>query len=105
MESTLFTCGILLLLVGLIGQVKAKEIEIGTKNPIVRIILGVIGVLFVYLALSKDYLPILASPTQTSPISAPASTLVIPVSGSGPTSGSPISSEDSNVPEPSSSTG
>jgi hypothetical protein len=56
METTLLTLGILLILIGLIGQVKAKEIEVGTNNTFVRIILGVIGVVFVYLALSKSYL-------------------------------------------------
>lgn len=76
MDATLLTLGILLLLVGLIGQVKAKEIEIGTTNPFVRTILAIIGVVFVYLALSKSYLTnTSASPT---PISAPASTLALP---------------------------
>ncbi len=85
METTLLTMGILLMLVGLIGQVKAKEIEVGTKNPFVRIILGVIGVIFVYLALSKDYLPVSVSPTQEPPISTLASTSVPPISSGNPT--------------------
>ena len=51
MEATLFTLGVILILVGLIGQVKAKEIEVGTKNPVVRVILGLLGTAFVSIAL------------------------------------------------------
>jgi hypothetical protein len=34
-------------MLGLIGQVKAKEIELGTKNTIARFISSIIGVLFI----------------------------------------------------------
>ncbi|MEM8839295.1 MAG: hypothetical protein AAGE89_14465 [Pseudomonadota bacterium] len=43
--------GILLLLVGLIGRVKAKELEVGTANPVTRVVVGVIGVGLVALSL------------------------------------------------------
>ncbi len=81
MEATLLTLGVLLILVGLIGQVKAKEIEVGTKNTPVRIILGLIGFLFVYVALSKSVpLPLVSMPSPTAPVpkatSTPAAILV-----------------------------
>ena len=50
MGPTLLTLGVILLVVGLIGQVKAREIEVGTQNPIVRVILGLIGLTFVLIA-------------------------------------------------------
>jgi sulfatase modifying factor 1 len=55
MSSTLLTLGIILLLVGLIGHVKAKEIDVGTKNVVVRIILSIIGLFFVSLAI-RDFI-------------------------------------------------
>jgi hypothetical protein len=69
METTLLTLGVLLVLVGLIGQVKAKEIEVGTKSPFVRIILGLMGVVFVYMSLSKGFLPSLPIPPSSVPTS------------------------------------
>ena len=54
MEATLLTLGVLLLLVGLVGQVKAKEIEVGTRNPAVRVILGIIGAAFIIVALRNE---------------------------------------------------
>jgi hypothetical protein len=33
-NTTLLTLGVILISVGIIGQVKAKEIEVGTKNPL-----------------------------------------------------------------------
>lgn len=67
MEATLLTLGVILILVGLIGQVKAKEIEVGTKNPIVRFILGLLGLFFVSTALGMGtgLLPELLAPTPT----------------------------------------
>lgn len=92
MDATLLTLGILLMLVGLIGQVKAKEIEVGTENPVVRVILLVIGVGFIYLALSKDYLPGSGRATQVPPTS----------SAGEPTSGPPVSSGNPTSPPPTS---
>ncbi|MCI5224946.1 MAG: hypothetical protein D3924_20325 [Candidatus Electrothrix sp. AR4] len=51
---TLLTFGILLLLVGLVGEVKAKELEIGTNSKIVRIILSLIGIVLVVLSVLMD---------------------------------------------------
>jgi len=48
---TLLIFGILLLLVGLVGEVKAKELEIGTSSKIVRIVLSLIGIFLVMLSL------------------------------------------------------
>lgn len=64
LQVTFLTLGVMLLLVGLIGQVKAKEIEVGTKNPIVRVLVGLIGLLFIGISFSGR-LP-LASDTATS---------------------------------------
>ena len=63
MEYTviLLSLGVALLLVGLIGKVKAKELEVGTSNKTARIILGVIGFLFIalsfYLFYSESIVP------------------------------------------------
>ena len=59
--------GILLLLVGLIGKVKAKELEVGTGNPVTRVVVGMLGVGLVLLSLlispAVDILPRLDLPT------------------------------------------
>ena len=59
--------GILLLLVGLIGKVKAKELEVGTGNPVTRVVVGMLGVGLVLLSLlispAVDLLPRLDLPT------------------------------------------
>lgn len=39
----ILTLGIILLLVGLVGKVKAKEIEVGTNNKLARAIIGILG--------------------------------------------------------------
>lgn len=49
-EVALLIFGILLSLVGLLGKVKAKELEIGTSNKIVRIALFLVGMLFIILS-------------------------------------------------------
>ena len=49
-ETTLLVFGILLLLIGLVGQVKARELEIGTSNILTRAVIGLIGVLFIVLS-------------------------------------------------------
>ncbi len=65
LKTTLLTLGVILILVGLIGQVKAKEIEVGTKNPLARLVLGLIGFAFVGVALSDVILPPTSTPTFT----------------------------------------
>jgi len=88
MEATLLTLGVILILVGLIGQVKAKEIEVGTKNTLVRIILGLIGVVFVIIALKVPFQDLLASPT-TPTVPTPTPTEFVPTM----TSTSPTTAE------------
>ena len=46
-QVALLVFGILLLLLGLIGKVKAKEIEVGTSSKVVRTITAVLGVVLV----------------------------------------------------------
>jgi hypothetical protein len=53
----LLTLGVTLLLVGLIGKVKTKDMEVGTENKIVRVIVGSIGAAFVALALLIAFKP------------------------------------------------
>ena len=65
LKTTLLTLGVILILVGLIGQVKAKEIEVGTKNPLARLVLGLIGFAFVGVALSDSIIPYIFPPTST----------------------------------------
>jgi hypothetical protein len=70
-ESVLITIGVILLLVGLIGQVKAKELEVGTKNVLVRIILGLLGLVFIGIALGLIFKltlqPQITTPTPETP--------------------------------------
>jgi hypothetical protein len=69
MESlyvTFLTLGVLLLLVGIVGQVKAKEIEVGTKNPLARIILGLIGLLFISVSIISSFAPFIPSLIPTA---------------------------------------
>ncbi len=79
MEAVLIL-GVLLILVGVIGQVKAKEIEIGTKNPIARIIVGLLGVAVCIIAISKIFdVPLIPDKTSTltpthTPTSVPTAT-------------------------------
>jgi hypothetical protein len=43
--------GILLLLIGLVGKVKAKELEVGTSSRIIRSVVGTVGVVLIALSL------------------------------------------------------
>jgi hypothetical protein len=65
-KTTLLTLGVLLLLVGMIGQVRAKELEVGTRNPFVRIILGVMGAVFIAVALRADMVVFLSESASTA---------------------------------------
>lgn len=53
-EVTLLIFGILLLLVGLIGSVKAKELEVGTNSRVVRIVLTILGVALIIVSFNPD---------------------------------------------------
>lgn len=76
---TLLTLGVLLLLVGIVGQVKAKEIEVGTKNPLARVIIGAIGIVFIAFSLTQVIIPALApTPIAVSGNTASPPTLVPP---------------------------
>jgi hypothetical protein len=55
--AVLLTLGVTLLLVGLIGRVKTRDMEVGTENKIVRLLLGSIGAAFVVLALLIVFKP------------------------------------------------
>ena len=60
-ETALLVFGILLLLIGLVGQVKAKELEVGTSNAVARTVIGVVGAVLIGLsvAASNQILPLL----------------------------------------------
>jgi len=47
----LLVFGILLLLIGLVGKVKAKELEVGTSSGTIRSVVGTIGVVLIALSL------------------------------------------------------
>jgi len=49
-EVALFISGILLILVGLVGRIKARELEVGTDSKVTRVIVGVLGAAFVALS-------------------------------------------------------
>ena len=53
-EVTLLVFGILLILVGLVGKVKAKELEIGASSKIVRVVLSIVGIVLVVLSFNPD---------------------------------------------------
>jgi hypothetical protein len=55
--AVLLTLGVTLLLVGLVGRIKTKDMEVGTENKTVRFIIGVIGAAFIALALSVAFKP------------------------------------------------
>ena len=50
-DVALLVFGILLLLVGLVGKVRAKELEVGTSSPSARVIIGLVGVGLISLSL------------------------------------------------------
>ncbi|UCG94255.1 MAG: hypothetical protein JSW13_00335, partial [Candidatus Aerophobus sp.] len=64
-EATLLVFGILLLLIGLVGKVKAKELEIGTSSTIARTIIGILGIILIVVSLILVKPPILTSPKDT----------------------------------------
>ena len=51
-DIALLTFGVILFLLGLIGRVKAKEMDVGTNNVLARSIGGTLGVLFIGLSLA-----------------------------------------------------
>ncbi|MCI5148490.1 MAG: hypothetical protein D3916_03680 [Candidatus Electrothrix sp. MAN1_4] len=51
-DVALLGLGTLLLLVGLLGKIEAEKLTLGTKSRIARIVSGVLGVLFLTVALS-----------------------------------------------------
>lgn len=53
-EVTLLVFGILLLLVGLLGKVKAKELEVGTSSTVARLVMASLGILLVVLSFNPD---------------------------------------------------
>ena len=55
--AVLLTLGVTLLLVGLVGKVKTKDMEVGTENKTIRLILGAIGAVFIALALFIVFKP------------------------------------------------
>ena len=67
-EVGLLSFGILLMLLGLIGKIKAKELEVGTSSVIVRVVTLIIGLFLIVLSFNpeilKNYLSNLAGPTQ-----------------------------------------
>jgi hypothetical protein len=93
MEATLLTLGVLLILVGLLGQVKAQEIEVGTKNPIARTILGLVGVVFVVISL-RPLLAGLGLPLPPMALPTPADTVQAPTPATNTTPVQPPSLEE-----------
>lgn len=53
-EATLLVFGILLLLIGLVGKVKARELEVGTSSRITRVVTATLGIVLIVLSLSPD---------------------------------------------------
>ena len=47
----LLSLGVILLLVGLVGKVKAQQLEVGTNNKVIRIIVGCLGTIFIILSI------------------------------------------------------
>lgn len=55
-QTLLLALGVLLLLLGLIGKVETQYVKIGTSNTITRVIIGIIGGLFIILSFTSEYL-------------------------------------------------
>lgn len=55
--AVLLTLGVTLLLVGLVGRVKTRDMEVGTENKGVRLVIGSIGAVFIVLALFIVFQP------------------------------------------------
>jgi len=53
-EVTLLVFGILLLLLGLVGKIKAKEIEVGTSSAMVRVVTTLVGLVLMVLSFNPD---------------------------------------------------
>lgn len=53
-EVTLLVFGILLLLLGLVGKIKAKELEVGTSSTTVRVVTSLIGFVLITLSFNPD---------------------------------------------------
>lgn len=60
-EVTLLIFGILLLLLGMIGKIKAREIEVGTNSSLVRVVTTIIGFILVVLSFNPEIPKILLS--------------------------------------------
>lgn len=54
---TFLTLGVVLLFLGLVGQVKAQVIEIGTKNRAVRVVASLLGLAFISISLFFVFSP------------------------------------------------
>ena len=53
-EVTLLVFGILLILVGLLGKVKAKELEVGTSSRTARVVIALLGIVLVIFSFNPD---------------------------------------------------
>jgi len=53
-EVTLLVFGILLLLLGLVGNIKAKEIEVGTSSTTVRVVTSIVGLVLMILSFNPE---------------------------------------------------
>lgn len=69
-EVTLLVFGILLLLIGLIGKVKAQQLEVGTDSAVARVVIAIFGSLLVVFSLNPDvprsFIRIATNPSATS---------------------------------------
>lgn len=53
-EVSLLVFGILLLILGLVGKIQAKELEVGTSSIIVRVIITLVGSVLIILSFQPD---------------------------------------------------
>lgn len=74
-EVALFISGILLILVGLVGRIKARELEVGTDSKVTRVIVGVLGASFVAVSFG---LALKEPRTSASPETSEESSIVRP---------------------------
>ncbi|MDH3422971.1 MAG: hypothetical protein OEN00_08255 [Gemmatimonadota bacterium] len=89
----LLVFGILLLLVGLVGKVKAKELEIGTSSKVARTVIGLIGALLVALSLA----PSLTTITQPPPADDPPISTPPPDDPVGPLNDEPVNTLPASI--------
>jgi hypothetical protein len=63
-KVALLVFGILLFIVGLVGKVKAKELEVGTSSRIVRLVMSLLGIVLIVLSFNPEIVKTIVTTSQ-----------------------------------------